>query len=142
MAETREEKEETSVRRRVTIPKVDTTTLDWWEKQHDPGLSIRMLIRAEVERNGYTDVAFGKATQLPRRGRPSNDDVQDSGVSAPSAQAEPAAAADVVVTPDASSERTILVGPARSGRSVPRDDESPHSVNEPDPIASLMGLGA
>lgn len=34
----------TSERKRISIPKVDTSVLDWWERQHDAGMSIRLLI--------------------------------------------------------------------------------------------------
>ncbi len=38
-------------RRRVNLPAVDVSSHQWWEAQHDVSLSIRMLIRAEIERN-------------------------------------------------------------------------------------------
>lgn len=68
--------EESSERKRLSIPKVDASTLEWWNVQHDPGLSVRMLIRAEIERNGLSDVVYRPVTQQPRRGRPpgQNDD--------------------------------------------------------------------
>lgn len=69
MAATRQA-EETSERKRISIPKADESVLTWWEKQNDVGLSVRMLIRNEIERNGYVDVAFAPVAQLPRRGRP------------------------------------------------------------------------
>ncbi|MFF2053744.1 hypothetical protein ACFVU2_19225 [Leifsonia sp. NPDC058194] len=66
----RSQAEETSERKRISIPKADESVLTWWEKQNDVGLSVRMLIRNEIERNGYVDVAFAPVAQLPRRGRP------------------------------------------------------------------------
>lgn len=42
----------TCERKRISIPKVDTSVLDWWERQHDAGMSIRLLIRREIERSG------------------------------------------------------------------------------------------
>lgn len=62
--------EETSERKRVSIPKADESVLQWWNLQHDPALSIRTLIRAEIERAGYVDAVFKPVVQLPRRGRP------------------------------------------------------------------------
>lgn len=62
--------EEASERKRLSIPKVDASVLEWWGLQHDPGLSVRMLIRAEIERNGFSDVAYRPVAQQPRRGRP------------------------------------------------------------------------
>lgn len=59
-----------SERKRLSIPRADESVLEWWEAQADPALSIRLLIRNEIERNGFTDTAFRPVTQLPRRGRP------------------------------------------------------------------------
>lgn len=56
----------TSERKRISIPRVDTSVLDWWEQQHDVGMSIRVLIRREVERSGYTDIVHGRVEQRLR----------------------------------------------------------------------------
>ncbi|PZF55282.1 hypothetical protein DEJ23_12370 [Curtobacterium sp. MCSS17_008] len=53
----------TSERKRISIPRVDTSVLDWWEQQHDVGMSIRVLIRREIERSGYTDIVHGRVEQ-------------------------------------------------------------------------------
>lgn len=45
----------TPKRKRVSIPKEDESVLAWWALQRDPGLSVRQLIRAEIERGGYVD---------------------------------------------------------------------------------------
>lgn len=44
-------------RKRVSIPANDESVLKWWTEQHDPSLSIRLLIRAELARSGYVDYA-------------------------------------------------------------------------------------
>lgn len=62
--------DETSERKRISIPRADESVLAWWDEQNDPGLSVRLLIRGEIERNGYTDTAFRPVAQLARRGRP------------------------------------------------------------------------
>lgn len=62
--------EENSERKRISIPKADESSLAWWNTQKDPGLSVRLLIRNEIQRSGYTDTAFRPVAQLPRRGRP------------------------------------------------------------------------
>lgn len=49
--------ESTSERKRVSIPRRDESVLRWWAEQEDPSLSIRLLIRAELERSGYVDFA-------------------------------------------------------------------------------------
>ena len=57
--------EDTSDRKRISIPKADVSSLEWWKAQKDPGLSVRLLIRNEIERSGYIDVAFRPVTQRP-----------------------------------------------------------------------------
>lgn len=53
-----------SERKRVSIPKADESVLEWWDAQHDPGQSIRLLIRREIERSGYVDVVYKRVTQV------------------------------------------------------------------------------
>lgn len=62
--------DEVSERKRLSIPKVDVSVLEWWEAQYDVGASVSQLIRAEIERNGITDVVYRPVIQQPRRGRP------------------------------------------------------------------------
>lgn len=61
---------ENSGRKRISIPPVDESSHAWWDAQKDPSLSVRLLIRAEIERNGYVDTAYRPVAQVPRRGRP------------------------------------------------------------------------
>jgi hypothetical protein len=70
MAATAAKTEDNSERKRISIPKADESSLAWWDEQKDPGLSVRLLIRNEIERNGFSDTAFRPVAQLPRRGRP------------------------------------------------------------------------
>lgn len=69
------------VRKRVSYPEADSTTQQWWDAQADPSVSVRLLLRADVERNGYTDVMNRPVVQLPKRGRPvgsgASDDLGD-----------------------------------------------------------------
>ena len=57
-------------RRTFSFPRTDESTLAWWEAQADPSLSLKLLIRKEIEQHGYTDTANRPVRQLPRRGRP------------------------------------------------------------------------
>lgn len=57
--------EQASERKRVSIPRADESVLSWWDAQHDAGLSVRMLIRAEIERSGYVDVAYRPLSKFP-----------------------------------------------------------------------------
>ncbi len=57
-------------RLRITVPASDTSVLRWLEVQESPSISLRMLVRAAIERDGYTDMLTRPVDQLPRRGRP------------------------------------------------------------------------
>jgi hypothetical protein len=73
--------DDNSERKRISIPKADDSVLAWWDVQKDAALSVRLLIRNEIERNGYTDAAYRPVAQLPRRGRPPGvgvDGVEDA----------------------------------------------------------------
>lgn len=61
-------------RKTFAFPKTDESTAQWWDAQADPSLSVKLLIRSEIERHGYTDTANRPVRQLPRRGRPPKDE--------------------------------------------------------------------
>lgn len=64
-------------RKTFSIPKADESTLAWWDAQDDASLSLRLLVREEIQRNGYTDTANRPVEQLPRRGRPPKTEVDE-----------------------------------------------------------------
>ena len=58
---------------RITIPNDDKVALEWLSCQYSPSISIRMLIREAIERDGMRDFFAtdeGEVVKLPRRGRP------------------------------------------------------------------------
>lgn len=55
---------------RVSVPAADEAVVAWMELQDNQSLSVRMLIRESIERNGYIDVVNRPVSQLPRQGRP------------------------------------------------------------------------
>ena len=57
-------------RHRFTVPNEDTTVIDFINAQSNLSMSLRMLIRRYVEKDGYTDVTCARVEQLPKRGRP------------------------------------------------------------------------
>lgn len=59
-----------SWRKVFAFSKRDATTNQWWEAQENPSISMQLLIREEIERNGFTDKLNAPVAQLPRRGRP------------------------------------------------------------------------
>lgn len=119
-------REETSLRRRVNLPKVDTSVSEWWAMQYDPSLSVRLLIRGDIERNGYRDVAHGPVKRLPRPGRP----VAGSGVEQLGDVTDEDSAVDPHPVDD---EPRELVSVGASENSTESSEESPG-------IASLMGM--
>lgn len=96
--------DDTSERKRISIPRADDSALAWWATQNDPSLSVRLLIRNEIERSGYTDVAFRPVAQLPRRGRPpgTGSEAAEDQTDAEGTQGEETEAASASVTPIAS----------------------------------------
>lgn len=120
--------EETSERKRISIPKADESVLKWWESQHDVGLSVRMLIRNEIERSGYVDVAFQPVTQLPRRGRRSGSDESDD--------TEPGTPVAQLAYPAEGSPAPALAQPAAQPAAVPQPQ--PVAAGSMSPIDVLM----
>lgn len=55
---------------RLTIPAADESSQVWIDLQDDASVSMRMLIRESVQRDGYVDVVNRPVEQQPRRGRP------------------------------------------------------------------------
>jgi len=119
-----------SERKRLSIPKVDQSVLDWWKLQHDVGLSVRMLIRAEIERNGYVDTVYQPVTQSSRRGRPpaSAVDTEEGAESPQIAAAQP-------VTPVAQTPVVAQPAPAPAPVAAPVAVASPAGYS---PIDALM----
>lgn len=142
--------DDNSERKRISIPKADDSVLAWWEVQKDSGLSVRLLIRNEIERNGYTDAAFRPVAQLPRRGRPPGadlDGVEDAdGAEAigsyatdapvlavsPAPALAPVAVAEPVAAPVAPTRAPVLVAAAVA---------APAPVQAPAPVRELQPVG-
>jgi hypothetical protein len=40
----------------VRVPSADTSFARWWATQDDPSASVRALVRAEIQANGFTDI--------------------------------------------------------------------------------------
>lgn len=59
-----------SWRKIFNFSKRDEATHQWWEAQENPSVSLQLLIREDIERNGYSDKLNSPVVQQPRRGRP------------------------------------------------------------------------
>ena len=59
-----------SKRYRFSVPNEDESTQRWLDAQQNLSLSLRLIVRRQIEREGYIDVACRPVEQLPRRGRP------------------------------------------------------------------------
>lgn len=55
---------------RVSVPSADQPVLAWLAAQDNVSVSLRLLVREAIERDGYCDVLTRPVTQQPRRGRP------------------------------------------------------------------------
>lgn len=121
--------DESSERKRISIPKADESVLAWWDEQKDPALSVRLLIRGEIERSGYTDTAYRPVAQLPRRGRPPADFI-DSG--------EASEAAAITVGPTTTEAVIPRAAPVVAAVPTPVETPAPMPVPEPAPTVSVV----
>ena len=55
---------------RVSVPSADQSVLAWLAAQDNVSVSLRLLVREAIERDGYCDVLTRPVVQQPRRGRP------------------------------------------------------------------------
>ena len=74
---------------RVSVPAADEAVVAWMELQDNPSLSIRMLIRESIERQGYVDVVNRPVSQLPKRSRPAEAPEEVRTAEAANAGAQP-----------------------------------------------------
>ncbi|MET3172964.1 UNVERIFIED_ORG: hypothetical protein ABIB52_000792 [Arthrobacter sp. UYCu721] len=98
---------------RVSVPAADEAVLAWMDLQDNPSLSVRMLIRENIERNGYVDVINRPVAQLPKRGRP------------PGSEDEQVDAADQAGTPSAAAPTQPVRQPAAATTDLDLSQEAP-----------------
>ncbi|MEU9167816.1 hypothetical protein AB0D34_08475 [Streptomyces sp. NPDC048420] len=100
---------------RWTVPAADTSVIEWLDQQENISQSLRLLIRESIQRDGYIDVFYKPVDQLPRRGRPPLESIEqredDEAVierrpTARPVQPQPAGADEVEVDPEAIAEKT------------------------------------
>ncbi len=131
-----------SDRKRVSLPRADQSVLAWWDAQDDPSLSVRLLIRNEIERNGYIDVACTPVTQQPRRGRRPADHSQDTDEQDFGAEESGSAAATSEETgaPAASLRRAAKAPEAEQQKPEPERADEP-DVFDQQPSQSARPVG-
>ena len=61
---------EQNVRYRFAVPEQDVSVHDWIQAQMNLSMSLRLLIKEDILRNGCTDMTCRVVEQLPKRGRP------------------------------------------------------------------------
>lgn len=66
----------TAKRYRLQVPVEDISVQEWIEAQINISTSIRQLIRDDIMKNGYTDVTCRRVEQGPKRGRPTNAELE------------------------------------------------------------------
>lgn len=69
-------KEPPAMRYRLKVPESDASVIAWMDAQSELSISLRLLIKEDIIRNGFTDVTCRPVGQLPKRGRPSNAEVE------------------------------------------------------------------
>lgn len=65
-----------SQRFRLSVPDADESVLAWIGAQLNLSASVRMLIRDDIQQNGFTDVSCRTVEQGAKRGRPSNAELE------------------------------------------------------------------
>jgi hypothetical protein len=63
-------------RYRFTVPFADEAVQEWLNAQLNISNSIRILIRDEIQKNGYVDASCRPVGQMGKRGRPSNAEIE------------------------------------------------------------------
>lgn len=63
-------------RYRLQVPAADESVQKWLAEQLNISTSLRQLIREDIQRNGYTDVTCRAVEQGPKRGRPTNAEME------------------------------------------------------------------
>ena len=120
-------------RKTFSIPKADESTLAWCDAQDDASLSLRLLVREEIQKNGYTDTANRPVEQLPRRGRPPKTEVaedyggydteQDEDRSAEDDAVEQSVEPELAAEPAASEVGTAPAQPKQSKPKKPKKQQ-------------------
>ncbi|WP_338675930.1 hypothetical protein V1460_25400 [Streptomyces sp. SCSIO 30461] len=76
---------------RWTVPAADTSVIEWLDQQENISQSLRLLIRESIQRDGYVDVYYKPVEQLPRRGRPPLENIEQREDDEATAERRPAA---------------------------------------------------
>lgn len=119
---------------RWSVPLVDVSTNRWLDNQHSVGLSLQMLIREAIQRDGYNDVFNKPVEQLPRRGRPPQADPADE---AEQADGSPQGSAQEIGSRDAQGDAPAL-RVARGSDAPPPVDELQADEPQPEPGESTQ----
>lgn len=66
----------TAKRYRLQVPAADESVQKWLAEQINISTSLRQLIRDDIQKNGFTDVTCRAVEQGPKRGRPTNAELE------------------------------------------------------------------
>lgn len=67
---------ESAKRYRLQVPAADESVQKWLAAQINISNSLRLLIREDIQKNGFTDVTCRAVEQGPKRGRPTNAELE------------------------------------------------------------------
>lgn len=114
---------------RVSVPAADEAVVAWMELQDNPSLSVRMLIRESIERQGYIDIVNRPVSQLPRRGHPAGSAEEAAAVEEGVPEAQPQ------IPISASAPKPGAVVPAPVHQSQPAPAVPAPALHEPEQSA-------
>lgn len=118
-------------RYRISVPAEDLSVQQWLESQINISISMRQLIREDIQKNGYTDVTCRMVEQGPKRGRPTNAELERR------EQAEQQSLEEVPAKPEVIQKtvQQVSVQPEVPKKVI---QPAPEAVPENDVLASLM----
>lgn len=67
---------ESAKRYRLQVPAADESVQKWLAAQINISNSLRLLIREDIQKNGFTDMTCRSVEQGPKRGRPTNAELE------------------------------------------------------------------
>ncbi|MCM2392639.1 hypothetical protein [Streptomyces albipurpureus] len=113
---------------RWTVPAADTSVIEWLDQQENISQSLRQLIRESIQRDGYIDVFYKPVDQLPRRGRPPLETIEQREDDEATAEPRPAARPVQPQQQPVVTDQTDVVVEQTAPAPVPRPESAPAPV--------------
>lgn len=124
---------------RVSVPAADEAVVAWMELQDNPSLSVRMLIRESIERQGYIDIVNRPVSQLPKPGHPAGSPEEARGVEEDVPEAQP----QIPLSASAPNPGAVVPAPVQQSQPAvpaPALHEPEQSTGEPLDVNDIFSM--